>query len=395
MRSYLAFMVTDIPAGDLYPPIILLSLTALLSIIFIDKRRRTSVNALDWLIAVFLGMSAMGVMQLLKLYFADEWTIFIFASDQHSLPVDPVRFLHLSVLLILFFMCGQFLGPKYNIIRLMVMTFFMSIYLALTILYVSTNTIVLVSDVFPGLQEITMDSVIFDSFQLYTAIMLFYVYYEQYRVSDNAQIRRFLVFLLIAIGIFVGSSVAEILEVFIPNFDPNGFLLTIPTFLIIAWFYIKYPNFVYLAPSKVQFLQIVSKRGELLYAAELQEELGISDFLIAPSLTSVNSLLGELIGDKNLEVKQFEFTNGNILFEQIGDIQIILQTDRPAGILKRSMRYMLRVFTREFQDQIDNFTGFVGVNDNNISPDDVLRQCIPIVLSKPLTSSYLKAKPNK
>ena len=40
----------------------------------------------------------------------------------------------------------------------------------------------------------------------------------------------------------------------------------------------KNPNFVYLAPSKIGFLQIVSTRGELLYAVELLDEMETREF---------------------------------------------------------------------------------------------------------------------
>lgn len=381
-------MATEIAMGDLIPPIILLILTALLSIIFITKRRRTNVTALDWLIAVFVTMSLMGILELLKLYFIDSWAIFYYASNEHSLPVEPVRFLHMSVLIILYLMSEQFLGDHLNSKRIIIVTALLSIYGSLGIYFVTTGNLIFMDEIFSFGQHITMDSVVFDTFQLFTSSLLLYVYVAQINITHNVQIKKFLAVLISALIIFVISSILEIVEAFVAGFEINGFLTSIPTFLIIAYFYIRFPNFVYLAPSKVQFLQIISRTGQLLYAAELKDDLDTSDFLIAPSLTGVNTLLGELVGKKNLKVEQFEYEGGNILFEQVGDIQIILQTDRPAGILKRSMRYFLRVFNTEFSSQIENYKGYIGVNDKNISPDDVLRQCIPIVQSKALTSSY-------
>jgi hypothetical protein len=169
----------------------------------------------------------------------------------------------------------------------------------------------------------------------------------------------------------------------------NAFLTSIPTFLILAYYYIKYPNFVYLAPCKIQFLQLVSSEGQLLYAAELKEDLDTTDFLVGPSLTSIGVIIQELVGKDagDFSIKKFEYNDGFILFEQVGDLSAIIQTDRPSYILKRALRYFVREFDVTFQDQIVNFKGRIENTEAGVSPDDIFRQCIPIVQSKTLLSS--------
>jgi hypothetical protein len=117
--------------------------------------------------------------------------------------------------------------------------------------------------------------------------------------------------------------------------------------------------------------------------------LETSDFLVGPSLTSVNLIIEELVSSERdvIEINKFVYTGGYILFEKVGGIRAILQTDRPARILKRSMRYFLREFDKQFHAQIIDFRGNIKSSEG-VSPDDLFRKCIPIVASKAITSSY-------
>lgn len=381
-----------IESVDIISPIILIMLSVLLSTFFIYKRIKTQVNALDYFIGVFVLITIMGIMELFKQFYINDWAIFKYASNkdtiEHSLLVDPVRLFHLLSILLLYYTSEQFLSSSFNVLRASLMSGLLAVYTGLSIYFVSTNQLIYADQLFSRLGHESVDTVIFDSIQLIVSILLLYVYIKQYMVSDSRQIRSNLFVIAIAIMIFTISSAIEFLEIFFDALDISGFLSTIPTLLILSYFYIRYPNFVYLTPSRVNFLQVVSKSGQLLYAAEMQDKLGTSDFLIAPSLTSVNTILGELVGQKDLQVKEMNYQDGLIYFEKMGENIIILQTDRPASILRRSMRYFLQVFNSEFQDQIDDFRGFIDVNDKNLSPDDVLRMCIPIVQAKALMSSY-------
>ncbi|MHA2032328.1 MAG: hypothetical protein ACW99Q_23385, partial [Candidatus Kariarchaeaceae archaeon] len=201
--------------------------------------------------------------------------------------------------------------------------------------------------------------------------------------------KRNLIIIQAAVLLFFVTSFLEILEHITESVVVNAFLTSIPTFLILAYYYIKYPNFVYLAPCKIQFLQLVSSEGQLLYAAELKEDLDTTDFLVGPSLTSIGVIIQELVGKDagDFSIKKFEYNDGFILFEQVGDLSAIIQTDRPSYILKRALRYFVREFDVTFQDQIVNFKGRIENTEAGVSPDDIFRQCIPIVQSKTLLSS--------
>jgi len=379
--------------NQLIPPIILSIITGMLFFLFYVKRKQTSVHALDWLMAIFGSVSLLGITQITKLFLHEKIPIFGFEGG--PLGLDLVRTVHLLSLIVLYRMSESFLSDRLNSIRLTLVTALISMYYTIAIIYIARGVIIETGDIIPFAKDISrLDALIFDTLQVFIISMIFYVFYEQYRISDNNTIRKYLGIILIAVLIFLITSLIELFEHFFLNSDINAFQTAIPTFLLLAYFYIKNPNFVYLAPANVSFLQLVKKDGTLLYAAELTNELNTTDFLIAPSLTSISSMLNELLSgstDRMVELKKFDYIGGFILFEKIGSINAILQTDRPSMMLKRSMRYFLREFIKEYEEQIDNYKGFIGKSASGLSPDDLFIKCIPIVQSKAIKSSFTNA----
>ncbi len=391
-------MKMSVELSDLLPALAVTGLTGILAILFIIKRRQSNANALDWLVGIFTGVMLMGVMQLLKLYYIDSWAIFTYASDQHSLIVDPVRFIHISVMLLLYLMAESFLNDSIDNKRLISITFLFSVYIALSVYYVVTGEIIYTDTFIPFAQHISLDSLFFDMIQVFIISLLTYVYVLQHKISEDPTLKRFLVYIIIALVVYLGSAIIEVMENFFQIGDVDAFISSIPSFLLLAIFYLKNPSFIYLAPSRIGFLQIVSVKGELLYAVELLDDMETREFLIAPALTSVGAIIGDILGMENvtdLQIKKFAYRKPGgkgrhfILFERIGNVLAIIQTERPAQILKRSMRYLLRTFDEEFGNQYSEYyKGYIEENAKGNDPDEIIKQCIPLIQTRDLISSY-------
>lgn len=380
-------MVNSVAMEDLLPPVILVVLSGFLAAYFFYSRRQSGVNALDWFIGVFSSTFLMGVLQVLKLFFEGEWGLFKYASDQHSLIVNPVRFMHLVALLILYFMAEYFINDRINLLRGSILSALLGAQIFLAIYYVSTGNLIFNDEIMPFAQHTSVDSLLFDLLSLEISILLQYVYFKQYKLTTDKQIQRYLIIFNITLLIFNLGNLIEIAEHFFPIGDVNAFTTVLPVFLILAIFYIRYPNFVYLAPSRIKFLQMISNSGELLYAVEISESTGSKEFLIAPIFASVNSLIGELVGREEIEMRAYHYDGGVILLENLENVQVIVQAERPAKILRRSMRYFIREFHKHFKNQIVHFDGSIQ-QENGVDPDSVLRKCIPIVQSEVIISSY-------
>lgn len=380
-------MVNEVTMSDLLPPIILVVLSGFLAAYFFYSRRNSGVNALDWFIATFTSTFLMGVFQILKLLFEGEWVLFKYTNDAHSLITNPVRLMHLIALLILFFMAEYFINDRINIFRGSILAGLLGTQIFLAIYYVTTGNLILTNDIIPFAQSTSIDGLLFDLSGLEISILLQYVYFKQYQLTADKQIRRYLIIFNFTLLLFNLGNLIEIAEHFLPIGDINAFITVLPVFLILAVFYIRYPNFVYLSPSRIKFLQMISNNGELLYAVEISQSTGSKEFLIAPIFASVNSLIGELVGQEEIEMQAYHYQGGVILLENLGNVQVIVQAERPAKILRRSMRYFIREFHKHFKKQISNFDGSIQ-KENGVDPDMILRKCIPIVQSEVIISSY-------
>ncbi|OLS28737.1 MAG: hypothetical protein HeimC2_04670 [Candidatus Heimdallarchaeota archaeon LC_2] len=382
--------------GGILPAVILLILTSAIFLILYKKRKEERIRALDWPMAIFGSTAVLGIMQILKILFHNDWFIFSKINEINqsqpdldlSIAADPVRFIHIIILLILYVFAEQFLGDRLHPLRLFFMSFLAGIYYFLSYYFVMTGNVIFTDDLFPFFRHTAIDSLVFDLIQLIAVGSILYSFYSQYRVTEEQQFKRNLIIIQAAVLLYFVTSFMEILEHITESVTADAFLTSIPTFLILAYYYIKYPNFVYLAPCRIQFLQLVSSNGTLLYAAELKEDLDTTDFLVGPSLTSIGLIISELVGKKDdFSIKKFEYNDGYILFEQVGELSAIIQTDRPSFILKRALRYFVREFDVTFNDQITNFTGIIEATSDGITPDDIFQQCIPIVQSRTLLSS--------
>ena len=368
--------------------IIFFAITTSIAIILFFRRRNSGINALDWPILVFSTIALMGVFQTLKVL---DPELPVFAPEGSAIGVDIVRLLHLTALILLFIMSEVFISERINTLRTAIFVSLLSMFALVTVYFISTGIVLKTIGVLGfGSETSNLDEAIFDTLQFFTVSELTYVYIEQYKVTKFDIFKKYLTLFVIALIAFWGASTLELLEHFftgVPNFD--AFLMSIPTFLILAFSYISYPEFVYLAPSDITFLQIIDKYGVVYYAAELtKEDLNASDFLLGPGITTVNTMLEDFIGESDVEIKKFVFNKRVILFEKIGDIRLILLTNRPVNILKRAMRYFLREFTKEFRDQIGNFKGYLEPTSSGKTPDDLFKQCLPIVQNRSFTSNY-------
>ncbi len=363
-------------------------LTTSIATVLFYRRKKSGINALDWPIGVFTTTALMGLFQTIKVLNPE---LPIYAPDGGAIGTDIVRLLHLFALILLFIMSEVFISERINTVRTVVFFSLISMFGLVTIYFFSTGTVLKTTEVLGfGNPVSNMDEAIFDVLQFFTVTELTYVYVAQYNITKFDVFKKYLTFFVIALAIFWVGSTLEVLEHFVPgvpNFD--AFLLGIPTFLILAYSYISFPEFVYLAPSDITFLQIIDKYGVVYYAAELKDEdLNASDFLLGPGITTVNTMLEDFIGESDVEIKKFVFNKRVILFEKIGDIRMILLTNKPVNILKRAMRYFLREFTKEFDDQIKDFKGYLTPSPSGKTPDDLFKQCLPIVQNRNFSSNY-------
>lgn len=380
--------------ADIIPDLIFFVLTFSIVILLALRRRQTGVNALDWPISIFVATCLVGFFELIKDFYPD---LAIFASEGESIGTDIVRAFHLIAILLIFLMAESFLADRLNYIRFGLVISILAMYVLVTIYYVVSGELIETSSVL-GIGNQTVENTsyveefLFDLLQLIAIGELLFVYITQYAFAKATAFKNYLIAFIIAIALFAISSLYEVFEHIFPLSDQSAFLTSIPTFLLLAYNYYRFPNFVYLSASQLSFLQLITIDGVVLYAAQLKDDDDdTADFLLGPGLVSVNTMVEDVLNEDDVEIKKFVFNSMTIVFERIGNLRAILLTNRPAHILKRAMRYFLREFQKEFGDQIENYRGYIDDNEKGISPEDVFRRCLPMVESKEILSMMPKS----
>ena len=380
--------------------LILFLLTFSLLIFFYIKRKKSSIKALDYIIGILFGASLLAVLNILEFYFHNSWPIFggtnsSFADDVSTLT-NIVILVQFILNLYIYFVAESFLQLRPKPIRLVIISLFsgvifiLSAYFALSGERIPTTSILYFASETSGL-----DSLVFDLLQLFIICLLAYAYVLQFKFTSNSKVKKYISILLLSIGFYVLGSISEFLEHF--NFpDVDGNIAAIFTFLVLAVFYIKFPNFIYLTPANISFVQVVSKSGISLYKAEV-EQLPIDGdddvvHLIGPALSAVNQLVSEFVQDDSqsysTNIKSIGYGHSIIMFETTGEIRVILETDRVTAVLQRSLRYFLEEFDRVFQPSLGESGGIIDIVKSGITPEELFIKCIPIISSKTVISQY-------
>ncbi|MDH5404216.1 MAG: hypothetical protein OEZ01_11200 [Candidatus Heimdallarchaeota archaeon] len=369
------------------------TLIALLSItivgILYKRRTKTGIQALDILIYLFTAMSFLGVFELISVFLHDSIPFFLPDDEIIMLVIHPVRFTNLVIIVILFVFGESILSHKVNIYRLSALIVLISGMVFVGIVSLSLGEPIKTNDIIPFANSTKFDEFIFDLLQLFVIGYISYVFFLQFTFHDSKQFRTYIGLLLTASFLYSIAMIIEVIEHFTSKVKVDAFISAFPTIALIAYVYIRYPNMIYLVPTDIKFLQLVDvKSGLPLYVAEFEEDVDTLDFLVGPGLSSIRTLLVELLEEKDhiFRLKSFSYSNGFLVFEEGSGLVAILQTDRLSRILLTSLKFFIHEFEKIFADQIANFNGeIVAVNGN--SPDDVLRKCIPIVVARPILSS--------
>jgi hypothetical protein len=251
-----------------------------------------------------------------------------------------------------------------------------------------------VNDLLPFAQSTRLDELFYDIILFTSLLMITYVYFQQYQVSDDEFYRRNILYIVIGFSFFLLTYTIEISEHFFPIPDVDFVFFTLPMFLIIGYVYLRYPNFIFYTPIDVSLLQISTTSGHLLYATEFKSKISSRDYLISIGLSGLNNMLGEIVDPdtEGLTINSIHFDRGVILFEKLNDLVAIIQADHESYILRESIRYLIREFHTQYGSQIRNIEG--GVMFNNFKEiDALLTRCIPMIQSKIIIHKEKQSQP--
>jgi hypothetical protein len=338
------------------------------------------------MILIFGLSSSSGFVKILKSYLHESVAFLdLYKGEMSPLLFNPVRNLGVLTFLILFVWAEHTMRENIHPIRLGIIISTLTIYIYTGINYQLTDNLLTVDSLLPFAQDTRLGELAYDILGLVCVITPLYAFIKQYRVVKSNHLRRLISTMFASFFFLIGGLIYELNEHFfpIPDIDMSYFIA--PAFLIAGYIYIRNPNFIYFASAEVNFLQIIRGDGLLIYAVEIQNRgIDTGDYLVAPSLTSFGVMFKEIVRNENAEVKEIRFNQGSILYEQIDNLVLVLQSTHSSRILHRAMRYLLREFKKEFGEGLNQDNITKAFENNLVNPEVLIQRCIPVVESTQL-----------
>ena len=383
--------------GDtVIPAIILFVLTASLFVYFLYKRRKTGIASLEILMGIFSITALISVATIFEFYLHERLFVFGGTSAISGLPVGNLTnipiLLQFFLILYLYYVSELFLGLNPNRLRLVFVAALASIVIFFSVYYLFTFKQFATTEVLGfGNPESEFEAFFFDILQFLAIFLFSYSYFLQFKQVKQKRLRistfmlTFSTFLY-AIGVFY-----QILFHLFPIPRVDEIIFAIPTFICMALFYFLFPTFIYLAPSKIGFIQVINVEGLLIYNLEIKDHTNDTEYLIGPAMMAINQLLNEIMRKHDsltdIDMKYIEYEAGYLLFESYKELKIIIQVDRPTAIMKSGMNYLLREFYSIFSEQIKDFPGYLTASEDGTMPNELFVKCFPTIEAYELVTS--------
>lgn len=364
--------------------VIILVISVVVLFALIINRRRNKIKTLDYMILIFVTVVLTSISQIAMLLFQDDiWLLQFYKGEGSPLFYNPVRDFSLIGVICFYILAEYLLRERLHSLRVSVIVSSLVVYLLVPIYHHNTGQMIWTNQIIPFANKTRLDEFANDIIWYLSIIMIQYTYYKQYKASINSEYRRNILTIFVGISIFSICYIWEIMEHFLPIIDIDVTIFMLPVFFSFGYVYLTKPNFAYYTPASISFLQIATADGLLIYTADLRINSESKEYLLTMSISSINSLLREIVDpiNKRIYLNSINFNKGAIMFEQIGNIILMLHTENPSRILRQSMRYLIHEFTDLYKETIRSSAlgvhseGFKGV-------EDLIVRCIPTIQSR-------------
>lgn len=380
-------MTHNIKVGTVIATSIIVVIVSLILYLLIQRKRKYEMKALNIIIWLFTSLLILSATSILRAFTHDYIPIFVDKDSLHPIIVNIIRILNYIFILTIYIFGEQVISVKINRIRLMTLSVFTTSIIIVGIIDLKFNMLILTSDVLPFASDTRLDELLFDIIQVFVILFIFYVFHLQYKFASSKSLKTYALYIQLAAFLYALSMIYELFEHLLNIPDLDAFITGLPTIFVLGYVYIIHPRYIHLVPADIKFLQIIVKGGIPVYAADFDKEKSNLEFLVGPGLFSINTMIGELVDQNSSDfiIHSINHSNGTILFEQVGNLIGVIQTSRDSHLLRSSMQYLLQNFDEIYREDLINYTGIL--HDREITPDELLIKCMPIIESKQIVSN--------
>lgn len=222
---------------------------------------------------------------------------------------------------------------------------------------------------------------IFDIYELYVLTFCLFASGVLNRSARKTKVyyQTFILHVAFVIGFI--SAICEVLEHFIPNFDPYGGLTFGVAFLVVFVLYLLSPSFVFYTPRPIFQFIVLHENGQIIYNFNNTLYKPASEVLIGSIIYAFQTFISEITQAGESQSLEFiKLNNRAVIAYRKQDILGIIITTNYSRLFKNSLEHFTEAFYNRFKEDIANFTGDFAKFDE---ADELVRKLFPyIVLRK-------------
>lgn len=234
---------TDIEV--LGPLIIMLSSIIIFSTM-LYKQMRTKYSSINWIILLFMLLSLLGLVELLHISVDIPATGTLTDVGDSGYLVSLPRLVNYIIFYVFYFILIDYFYQKLSISNLIVFTALNTLYLFLNFYLIASLDNITVGEAL----SINLDDdpplahLVFDLVQLYLISRLLVELFKIPRIVKDKSLKNDLTLLAIGVLLFLGATILEVLEHFNLVESLSAFVTSLPTFVLLAYFFVRHPDFV-------------------------------------------------------------------------------------------------------------------------------------------------------
>jgi hypothetical protein len=348
-------------------------LTTILAL-FVYRRSRLKIKALNWLIWVFAFAELQAIYEAVFYKLEGKHSFFLNYRDTH--------YVIYAISLLVFFFFLEVLEhnkPRFWTSAIVVSLF--SLFVC-TFIYelVAVNELGIITK---NYLEEYIGIYFFDIFQIAIMLQATIVFYRIYRKAKFKLLKNISLFFVIFFVVLEIVSILEFLEHrIIHNVDfPNVYFFT-AAFLYVAIIFIIFPYYIYLVPYNIYNLMLINNHGLLIYNCQVGDESQTQDsaLLIGGAISGLESFLRSFFQTEE-RLEYIRMKNRTLTLAIYEDIIAVAIVEKSSFILRNAMEQFIRETISKYPELTKEQSRVISDKERTEEISKIISRIFPFIQS--------------
>ncbi|NHJ49247.1 MAG: hypothetical protein FK733_15775 [Asgard group archaeon] len=358
--------------AEFWVKVVQIIILAIILGLFIARRVRLKIKAMDWFIWVFIFAVVQAIYEAVFYLLRNVHTFFVEYRDTHYIIYG------VSLLILFFFLeVLEHNKPRFwtstivvSLFSLFVCTFLYELVAVYELGIITKNNL-----------EEYIGIYFFDIFQIVVMLQATVVFIRIFRKAEIKLLKNISMFFVIFFVSLEIVSILELIEHWVDVDIPNVYFFT-AAFLYVAIIFIIFPYYVYLVPYSIYNLMLINNHGLLIYNCKLGEDPKTSDgaLLMGGAISGLESFLRSIFDtEERLEyVRMKNRTLTMVIYENMIVFAIV---ERSSYILRNAMMQFIQETLNKYPDLSKEQSRVIFNKERNEEISKIIARVFPFIQS--------------